>query len=890
MQISACYIVRNEARIISRSLQSIQGMVDEIIVVDTGSIDNTIGMAKKYGAKVYFYRWQNDFSVARNFAIGKAKGDWILFLDADEYFAQKEDLHVFLETIELKRPEVEAIMLRLHNIDLEQQCEIGESVVVRLFRNQPNLRYRGFIHESLCNLDGAINLYIEKKGLQLLHTGYSRKSIEKKTRRNLQLLQKEMAEHGEQPQHYFYLTQCYMTEGRYAEALGYAQKALSAEVQFIGARSDLYHYELEAMRHLEEPAEKMLAVADTALEEYPRLPEFYGEKGMILSSLGRLTEAYVFLQKAFELYDTSDKETGVATYFNQSAAAKVCCRLAEIAARLSRSENAEIYFQRALLLDPGNRKFYEAYHAFLLSSAQNEIPILVTIQQQIEKNVDGADLCRLLYEIIDRQKLLKQIQQQEHQSSLLDASAVDIDQVFAESQCFPYDAVLFQRLYTYLQLLDPVDIIAYLNRLYDVQKDAGFLADSLRNCRVDSIFGYYARHAGKVLGKGERFLLQGKKQRAEQCLLQELKRLYRFILYYAEQKGWPLLERDLCLLPAEQQKAWRSCHAVPGEKAQQMTLEEQKQYPLISVMIPTYNRPFLFELTLRSALAQDYPHMEVIVCDNSTDNRTENMIQSYLSDQRLRYIRNCEAKTKEENFLPFERLARGEYLQWLMDDDILEPEKLKKMAACLKEYSDVTLVFSQRGIIDANGMRIRNTKWETALPIQNESAVYDGETIGRTFLLTGSNFLGEPSAALFRRDDLQHHYWRAESRGYKVLSDVTMWLELMEKGKCVLFRDSLSFYRRHENQEGQQVDVVLLSRIEWYELDTEYYKRNQFIHTQDEYLKLLDILVREYDEEPGSFKALASKASMEIWQRYENCIRKMKEILAGSQTEFSENN
>ena len=103
--------------------------------------------------------------------------------------------------------------------------------------------------------------------------------------------------------------------------------------------------------------------------------------------------------------------------------------------------------------------------------------------------------------------------------------------------------------------------------------------------------------------------------------------------------------------------------------------------PLVSIMIPTYNRPVYFEQTLKSVLAQTYQNLDIVVCDNSTNETTAELMQPYLGDPRIRYIRNREAKSKAENFASFESLVRGEYLQWLMDDDMLAPEKIAKMVA-----------------------------------------------------------------------------------------------------------------------------------------------------------------------------------------------------------------
>ena len=82
--ISLCMIVKNEGHNLHRCLQSVQGFVNQIIVVDTGSEDNTVEIARSYGAEVHFFEWCDDFAAARNHSLSFATGDWILVLDADE--------------------------------------------------------------------------------------------------------------------------------------------------------------------------------------------------------------------------------------------------------------------------------------------------------------------------------------------------------------------------------------------------------------------------------------------------------------------------------------------------------------------------------------------------------------------------------------------------------------------------------------------------------------------------------------------------------------------------------------------------------------------------------------------------------------------------------------
>ena len=260
--------------------------------------------------------------------------------------------------------------------------------------------------------------------------------------------------------------------------------------------------------------------------------------------------------------------------------------------------------------------------------------------------------------------------------------------------------------------------------------------------------------------------------------------------------------------------------------------------PLVSIMIPTYNRPHFFERTLQSAMQQkDYDNIEIVITDNSTNDETEKLMEKYIKDRRIKYFRNKSAKTKEDNFAPMEKLAEGEYLQWLMDDDILAPHKIAAMMDIFEQNKGITLVSSERGIIDGNGKYLGKVMHLPA--VKEPCSRFAGADIGKVTLLDSSNIIGEPSAALFRRKDLEHHYWRADSRGYLAISDVAMWCELFEKGDCVIFFEPLSFYRRHAGQEGQEVDVVFLAMCEWYRLITDYYERKVFLTEEKEYIQAL---------------------------------------------------
>lgn len=150
MKISACLIVKNEANNIRNCINSFKDIVNEVIVVDTGSNDNTVQLAEECGAIVYFFEWINDFASAKNYALEKASGDWIIFLDADEFFDKSKisNLPPILQSIDKS---FNAVACKMINIDPATKKVMDEITHVRIFRNKEYIRYVNPIHEMLLN-------------------------------------------------------------------------------------------------------------------------------------------------------------------------------------------------------------------------------------------------------------------------------------------------------------------------------------------------------------------------------------------------------------------------------------------------------------------------------------------------------------------------------------------------------------------------------------------------------------------------------------------------------------------------------------------------------------------------------------------------------------------
>jgi tetratricopeptide (TPR) repeat protein len=188
MRVSAALIVRDEAAFIEGCLESICGVVDEIIVVDTGSVDDTIERARRFPIQLYNFEWRHDFSAARNFAVAQSTCDWILYIDADERL-EVGDREIWRSVIADSRKA--GWRLRFSpRVDWTPYLEL------RLFRNDPRIRFRGVIHErihdgveAVCASDG---LEVGCCGIELKHVGYEG-DVRHKIARNVPLLRDYLA-------------------------------------------------------------------------------------------------------------------------------------------------------------------------------------------------------------------------------------------------------------------------------------------------------------------------------------------------------------------------------------------------------------------------------------------------------------------------------------------------------------------------------------------------------------------------------------------------------------------------------------------------------------------------------------------------------------------------
>jgi glycosyltransferase involved in cell wall biosynthesis len=239
--------------------------------------------------------------------------------------------------------------------------------------------------------------------------------------------------------------------------------------------------------------------------------------------------------------------------------------------------------------------------------------------------------------------------------------------------------------------------------------------------------------------------------------------------------------------------------------------------PLVSVVIPTHERPHYLSLALQSVLDQTYPNLDIVVSDNSQDDTSREAVAALIAnDSRVRYFRVPERAYAPANFWHALDQARGKYLNFLMDDDLFHPRKIERMVGVLEANDDIAFVTSSRQLIDGDGQLLPAIPG--TYPLFEADAAVSGEQLGDRMLLQGSNLIGEPTTVLLRREQLGAGMGYFLGRQYFPLGDVATWLSLMHGRRVAVLHDKLSYFRLHAGQDQRRPLLQLDSSIEWTQL------------------------------------------------------------------------
>ncbi|HZO94443.1 MAG TPA: glycosyltransferase [Candidatus Baltobacteraceae bacterium] len=298
--VTLCMIVKNEERFLGACLASVRGAVDEIVVVDTGSTDRTVEIAREHAAIVLDRPWRDDFAWAKNEALAVATRRWIIVLDADEELVP-ESLPL-LRALRATPAHDTAVYVHIRNVVDDESGSLSTMthILPRVFPNSPRLRYRGVIHESLVVDDTACEVSTVFSPIAILHKGYTKSILDgrKKTERNRPLLERALAQNGDDPFAWFNFGVAAIAAGEYAEGIAALEKMFANTTEprtffpvAFGMLATAYGDGLGDRAKALEVLERGLSV----VSEHPNLLFL---RGYVLSQEGRYEEARHWYDRA----------------------------------------------------------------------------------------------------------------------------------------------------------------------------------------------------------------------------------------------------------------------------------------------------------------------------------------------------------------------------------------------------------------------------------------------------------------------------------------------------------------------------------------------------------------------------------------------------------------
>lgn len=292
--LSGCLIVRNNAGTIRQCLTSLRPWVDELVVVDTGSTDETPQIARELGARVFHFPWCDDFSAARNESVRHARGEWVFWMDSDDTIDEANGRGLRGRAAGSHREEVLGYVVQVHCPGPGESGRNDVTAVdhVKLFRNRPDLRFEGRIHEQILPAIRRASGEVEWTDLFVVHSGYDHSPAgqKRKVERDLRLLHLELAERPAHPFTLFNLGMTYTDIGRHAEAVDCLERSLRNSEPGESHRRKAYALLASSRSRLGQTA-AALAVCGRGLTEFPGDVELAFRQGILLHEAGRLPEA-----------------------------------------------------------------------------------------------------------------------------------------------------------------------------------------------------------------------------------------------------------------------------------------------------------------------------------------------------------------------------------------------------------------------------------------------------------------------------------------------------------------------------------------------------------------------------------------------------------------------
>ena len=307
--LSMAMMVKNEEEFLAEALISCKDLVDELIVVDTGSTDRTVEIAKAHGAKVFHYAWRDDFSDARNETIRRSTGQWVLILDADERLVISRDkIDIFRRALKRFNQEGPYVGISIDVVNIRLDGSVMNSLPsLRFFPRCEEISYQNRVHNQMRLKDPEVEMNLKMCDfITINHLGYDPVVYEqrKKSDRSLPLIQKMLVDEPDNMVYKFY-------EGREYVIKKQPQLAVqSLEAAVLGILEGKHGYFAETLKTLltayeqvnAEP-ERIILFTQMGIEKDPTQPDFYLFKGCAERSSGLDTDAAESIAEALVRWD-----------------------------------------------------------------------------------------------------------------------------------------------------------------------------------------------------------------------------------------------------------------------------------------------------------------------------------------------------------------------------------------------------------------------------------------------------------------------------------------------------------------------------------------------------------------------------------------------------------
>jgi tetratricopeptide (TPR) repeat protein len=348
--LSAALIVRDEEQHLGGCLESIQSLADEIVVVDTGSVDHTVEVARRFGARLGHFQWNENFSDARNRALDLVRGEWVLYIDADE--------RVLPCDLAAVRAQLTDSVYAAYEVLLRPRPHYTPYKILRLFRSDPEIRFQGAIHE---NIWPAVQAYrggrmrVGKSPLRLEHIGYEGDQS-RKYRRNLPLLEAALQADPTRIYCWCHLADIHAASGERDLAVRALETALRmVRTKRLISPDDSLPYVRLIHLGIEAGSDVSTLLAE-ASDRFPDNAQLLWLNGRAQMSSGRFEAAIPLFRRLVELGQGQEFDHSSA-YDSRIFGVFAYDSLATCCFRLGRFEESREYYHHAESVEPGRLEY-----------------------------------------------------------------------------------------------------------------------------------------------------------------------------------------------------------------------------------------------------------------------------------------------------------------------------------------------------------------------------------------------------------------------------------------------------------------------------------------------------------------------------------------------------